>query len=450
MKPLRFIHTADLHLGSPLKSIGEVSGELQEQLHNATFTALRQIVSAAIELEVDFVLIAGDLYDLESRSIRANRIVAQQLRRLDEAGINAYLIAGNHDPLTREGADAFDLPKNAHVFGTETEICEYSRDGEVVARILGQSYRSSSEPRKMYSGFTPPDASVWNIGMLHTALDPNNTRYVPCHPDDLASKQEIHYWALGHVHQQRVVQSGEQPIVYPGNPQGRDTGETGINGCVLVEMTPGEEPDISTIPTSSIIWDIKDISIDPGDSEPPESIDALLDQFRSAIEDMPDENYIDEPILPAHPNFEDEYRIDGHIIRWHVTGKGPLHDELAKNREEAGETITEVLREEFGQMSPFVWTESVRIRTGKPVPPIEELAGNSELFSDIRKIMDEFSSGEPSVDFDDILGKIWDTSGDYENMNPERFVAGQRDIEGFIEEAGQRIVESILERRDDS
>jgi DNA repair exonuclease SbcCD nuclease subunit len=56
----------------------------------------------------------------------------------------------------------------------------------------------------MYRQFTPADDRIPNISVLHMALNPDGRRYVPVARSDLEIKDEIHYWALGHIHDPRV------------------------------------------------------------------------------------------------------------------------------------------------------------------------------------------------------------------------------------------------------
>jgi len=449
MKPITFIHTADLHLGSPLKSIGEASEALQRKLHDATFTALSRIIDAALRHDVDFVLFSGDVYDLESRSVRANRILAEEFSRLREAQIPAYLIAGNHDPQSVKSGDVISLPDNVHVFGTEAETAEFRRDGDLVARILGQSYRSASDSRKMYSHFTVPDSSVWNIGMLHTALDPENNDYVPCHVDDLKSKPDIHYWALGHIHEQRIISQETPVIAYPGIPQGRDTGETGQKGCLLVELQPNQAPKFTSIPTASILWDVKEINIESDEEDPPKNLDEVIQLFREEMKRFLSHDVNKTGNSEIEQEDIAEELITGRIIRWYLTGRGEIHTELTKDRSGSADDIADTLRKEYGELDPFIWTESVQLQTGKPVPPLSELAEQSELFEDIQSVLEEMKSARALPEFDGILGEIWETDGDYEKYSPENFIMDEATLQQLVSEAGQRIVEALLERRDE-
>ena len=85
---MRFLHTADWHLGKKLRG----RSRLPEQQK-----ALQQVGDAAIEHEVDAVLIAGDVYESTMPPPEAEQLVFEFLARLSAAGIPSVVIAGNHD-----------------------------------------------------------------------------------------------------------------------------------------------------------------------------------------------------------------------------------------------------------------------------------------------------------------------------------------------------------------
>lgn len=60
---MKFIHTADIHLDSPLVGLAAYQDAPVQQLRTVTRDAFSRLVDAAIEEEVDFMVIAGDLYD---------------------------------------------------------------------------------------------------------------------------------------------------------------------------------------------------------------------------------------------------------------------------------------------------------------------------------------------------------------------------------------------------
>ena len=114
MRAFSFIHAADLHLDSPFKEISEVDKEISLELAESTFKAFGKIIDICIEKQVDFLLIAGDIYDGSDRSLRAQLRFRDELKRLSESGINAYIVHGNHDPLDGWSAN-LEWPENVHI-----------------------------------------------------------------------------------------------------------------------------------------------------------------------------------------------------------------------------------------------------------------------------------------------------------------------------------------------
>ncbi|MFD2343653.1 DNA repair exonuclease [Sinorhizobium terangae] len=234
--PFRFVHTADLHLDSPLRSLALRNGELADLVRGATRSALTSIVDLCIAESVDALLVAGDLYDGSQTSMNTALFLAGELRRLDEAGIRTFVIRGNHDAqsqVTRE----LTLPPSVHVFQGRSKpiIAKTLASGRTV-HVHGVSFANPHAPESLLPSFHPPVADAINIGMLHTSLSgsPGHDRYAPCSVADL-QRHGFDYWALGHVHQRQV--HSELPfIVMPGMPQGRDINEAGAKGVTVVTI----------------------------------------------------------------------------------------------------------------------------------------------------------------------------------------------------------------------
>ena len=77
---MRFIHAADIHLDSPLRGLEAYPGAPVERLRVATRQAFDRVVEIAIEERVDFLIIAGDLFDTEVKDFHAALAAAEQLR----------------------------------------------------------------------------------------------------------------------------------------------------------------------------------------------------------------------------------------------------------------------------------------------------------------------------------------------------------------------------------
>jgi exonuclease SbcD len=234
--PFRFVHTADLHLDSPLRSLALKNPELADLVRGATRTALARIVDLCLAENVDALLIAGDLYDGSQTSMNTALYLAGELRRLEGAGIRVFLIRGNHDSqstVTRE----LTLPANVHVFSGRAKPVQAKTlaDGREVY-IHGISFANPHAPESLLPSFQAPIADAVNIGMLHTSLagTPGHDPYAPCSVAELM-RHGFDYWALGHVHL-RQIHSEKPLIVMPGMPQGRDINEAGPKSVTLVTV----------------------------------------------------------------------------------------------------------------------------------------------------------------------------------------------------------------------
>src|SRR5262245_25190452 len=107
----RFVHAADIHLDSPLRSLALRDEALADLIGNATRRAFVRTVDLCLAERVDALLLAGDLYDGEQTSMKTARFLAEQMRRLDEANIQVFAIRGNHDAMSQITAE-LTLPES--------------------------------------------------------------------------------------------------------------------------------------------------------------------------------------------------------------------------------------------------------------------------------------------------------------------------------------------------
>jgi exonuclease SbcD len=436
---IRFLHMADLHLGSQLKTQHRQATGTIDILDSAVYTAVERLFEIALIEDVDFVVIAGDLYDEDARSVKANNFLKEQFDRLADQDIPAYVSYGNHDPVG-SATTYIDLPNNVHEFGhEEAEEFQYPDSDAPEARIWGQSYRNRHENRSMYHRFTPADDRIPNIGVLHTGLNPDGRRYVPIARSKLESKDEIHYWALGHIHDPRIYENA-QPITYPGVPQGRQITEPGHGGGYLVDLDANGECEIEFVPTSPVVW--QTIEIDIGDEELT-SIPDLQRRIEQEVDDFsaPADLFDETSVTVRDPDWE----IDGFVCRWRLIGNGPAHETLSRD-EEAIHELTRRLREQLISRHPFVWTEAVRDATGPPVPSIDELRGNDRVIDEFLSIADEF--GEE--DARDILREkavAWEPVDDHEEIHPDELPLTDERLDELVDRARERVLEELALRR---
>ncbi|MEB6550387.1 DNA repair exonuclease [Heyndrickxia sporothermodurans] len=256
MKKIRFIHTADLHLDSPFKGLQYLPKSIFKRIQESTFSAFTKIVDSAISMNVDFVLICGDLYDGEDRSIKAQARLRRQMERLQTAGIEAFVLYGNHDHLGGNWT-TIEMPPNVHLFSSEVEMKSYiSKDG-VKVHIYGFSYPERHVKEKRINDYKKIDGADLHIGMLHGHCEGSSTAHQPYAPFSISDliEKKLDYWALGHIHKQQVLHTEHNPyIVYPGNIQGRHKKESGKKVCLAVELSE-HETTFKQIETADIIWE---------------------------------------------------------------------------------------------------------------------------------------------------------------------------------------------------
>ncbi len=299
-----FLHAADIHLDSPLVGLEGKTDAPLDALRGATREALENLVQLALDEEVSFVLLAGDIYDGDWKDYNTGLFFVRQMARLERAGIPVFLVSGNHDAASTI-ARRLRLPGNVHAFSTrrpETRVLEDPR-----VAIHGQGFATRAVTEDLVAGYPPAEPGLVNIGLLHTSLTgrPGHEPYAPCTVEALANKG-YHYWALGHVHTREVV--CEDPwIVFPGNPQGRHARETGEKGCVLVTADEAGVTEVLFRPLDVLRWTRCEVDaagvVDP---------DQVVDRVRAALERALSEaggrlvaaRVVVTGACPAHPNLQ--------------------------------------------------------------------------------------------------------------------------------------------------
>lgn len=239
MTTARFLHAADLHLGSPLKSLGDAIGpDALIDVKNRVNQAFDRLVQTAIDQGVDFCVFAGDIYDTAERDPGAQRRFLIGLRRLNDAGIKVFMVHGNHDPLTRDIKDGL-LPPNVTVFPPgKLGVEEFTMRNGAVVTIAGVSYSKKEETDNLVPLFAGL-AGRTIVGVLHTNVGGNSHHgnYAPSSVSDLENSP-VHYWALGHIHLRTVNRTNKGWWAYPGNLQGRTVKNTecGPKGVLIVDV----------------------------------------------------------------------------------------------------------------------------------------------------------------------------------------------------------------------
>lgn len=255
----KFLHAADIHLDSALHGLERYEGAPVDEVRSATRRAFDNLIGLAIDEAVNFVLLAGDLYDGDWKDYNTGLYFVEHMGRLKDADIKVFIISGNHDAASQI-TKHLRLPDNVKMFSTQYPEQVILDDLNVA--INGQGFANRAVLDDLSQTYQNGDPQLFNIGLLHTCLDgkPGHAPYAPCTLDGLRSK-DYQYWALGHVHKREII--AQDPwIVFPGNSQGRHIRETGNKGCALVSVDNAEILSVEHQDLDVLRW--RDCTVDIG------------------------------------------------------------------------------------------------------------------------------------------------------------------------------------------
>ena len=408
---MKFIHAADIHLDSPLIGLYRYEEAPVEEIRGATRQAFKNLIELAIAESVDFVLIAGDLYDGDWKDYRTGLFLAAQMAKLRESDIQVFIIAGNHDAESRI-TKYIRMPDNVKMFPAKKPDSIPISDSIVVH---GQGFTSRAVYEDLSVNYPDHWPGYFNIGLLHTSADgrEGHDPYAPCTLQGLLSKN-YDYWALGHVHKREILH--EEPLVlFPGNIQGRYIREVGNKGCTLVIEQDGKMISAEHHDLDVLRWSICRI-----DAARAVTGDEVLDHIESALREKLDQS-------------------EGRslAIRIEVIGACKAHNDLSLNIDHWINNIYAIANDlSKGQ----IWIEKVGFKTQLSANLTEIIGRNDPLGSLIRTISNNDEKKQELVDFthmfDDLHRKLPSElrSGDdpIDLQSPETFRSAIEDVKQLL------------------
>jgi len=341
----RFVHTADIHLDSPLRSLALRDSELAELVGDASRQALIAIVDLCLAEQVDALLIAGDLYDGDQTSMKTARFLGAQMARLHEARVRVFKIRGNHDALSRISKQLV-FPESVTIFGGRAQSVLQTAGGFDIV-FHGLSFANPKAPESLLPKYPAGREGAVNIGIMHTSLagSPGHDVYAPCSVSDLHG-HGFDYWALGHVHT-RSVHLGASTVVMPGIPQGRDINEAGEKSVTLVTIR--DDRSIETEERLTGVAQFERLSVNlAGTVEWSEAVARI----RYALEGK-----------------RAEVRSRHAVIRLELTGATPLSWSLVRDRD-----LLLAEAEQAAEQVGDTWVEKLELDT---TPPSREISGDA-------------------------------------------------------------------------
>ena len=358
MTSFRFLHAADLHLDSPLRGLG--ADAPATRIRQATRDALDNLVDLAIRERVDFVVVAGDLYDGDWPDFRTGQTLVAAFARLTRAGIRVVAIRGNHDAesvLTR----SLRLPDGATLLRADRpETVEWP---ELSVVLHGQSFGTRDVQQNLAQSYPVPAGNRFNIGLLHTAATgrPNHASYAPCTVEQLAA-HGYDYWALGHIHAREELLR-DPWIVFPGNLQGRHVNEGGAKGASLVTVAHGRVAGVEHRALDAVRWERVAVDCTGAADE-----DAVLERARRAIGGAVD-------------------GAEGRLLalRLHLEGPCPAHPALSRDPAALRQKLL-AAGLEVAEADAF-WLEDVRIAT-RPMQDLGTLRARDDAVGRLVRAID--------------------------------------------------------------
>ena len=226
-------HAADLHLDSPLRGLGDYPATAS--MRGATRRAFTAIVDRCRAERAVALLLAGDIFDSDTRDMHAGLFFMAELSRLADVGTQVYVVRGNHDSAANAVSAELAPPPHVHIYPHDRAATVVDHAHGIA--VHGMSYPNRAAPDSLLPHYPPPVPGLLNIGLLHTnaVASPSHAPYAPTTIDALLA-HGYQYWALGHVHEHRIHPAAGRWVVYPGNSQGRTIRETGPRGCVRIEV----------------------------------------------------------------------------------------------------------------------------------------------------------------------------------------------------------------------
>ena len=257
---MKILHTGDLHLDSPFATTSHEFGEQSKRELRKIFS---NIISYAKNNSVDLLLFSGDLFDSGFATRETAALICSQL---EEAGCPVVIAPGNHDPFDENSIwNKRSFSENVHIF--DSEELSYFDFEELGARVYGYAFTSQYMRACPIEGKKAEGANI-NILCAHGDTASPFSQYCPITPAQL-SAFGADYAALGHIHTpdaaNEALTQKNISAAYCGCPQGRDFGESGIKGALLVTIEKngnGTKVDRQFIPFSTTKYEDIELKVD--------------------------------------------------------------------------------------------------------------------------------------------------------------------------------------------
>lgn len=255
-RPLRVLHTSDVHLGFYDHGSGAAEAQ-REHMHRA----FSRVIDVGLREHIDLLLIPGDFFDNARVHIETMRFAAAEIARLEATTV---ILPGNHDHVGRGSVyDRLELTELAqNLVIMRDPRGEYVELPDLDVEIWGRSHVEDGRPLLPFEGAPARRDAGWHIGMGHGHfVHPKSGNHPSYHiREEHLAGLDHDYVALGHWEQQRRVAAGQVLAAYSGAPDGigsqggrvliadfQADGEVRLTSVSLGDDEPIEHDDIPII-----------------------------------------------------------------------------------------------------------------------------------------------------------------------------------------------------------
>lgn len=304
---IKILHTADLHLGSRMRSLGQASPDFQEAL----IQSFDRLLLEAETNKIDLFLIAGDFLEMAEIEDRELNRVYDLLTR--ERSFPILIAAGNHDPYSSASPYATVFPEIPQIYVFPADEMVRLDFPELDASIWGVSFSSLYQETTILPDVgTEESVLIYDdkdfreknreadlplankIGLVHGEFSAGASAasvYNPL-PSQEIKKSSLDYLALGHIHKASKLPTGDRIdrrstlALYPGSPQGLSFNETGVRHALMVELNHSEISSVSPLASASRMFVELDIELDSSHSD-----QEIIDQIVGKAKALDPDNY---------------------------------------------------------------------------------------------------------------------------------------------------------------
>ena len=223
---MKFVHIADMHFDCPFAGLSNIEnlGDVRRLEQRKIF---RKIIDYIKENNVDYLFIAGDLY--EQNYIQKSTIdyINNLFEEIPQTKV--FIVPGNHDPYIKDSYyNSYNWSENVYIQKEEFGIF-YDDNADIYMTAFTDFYMNESPIQNIKI----ENQNHTNILLTHCDLngskDENGFSYNPILESKI-NDLNFDYVAMGHIHKTNFEQN--RNIVYPGSPISFGFDELGEHGVI--------------------------------------------------------------------------------------------------------------------------------------------------------------------------------------------------------------------------